>query len=121
MRNPAETRAFKPSSVSSRGPVGCFHRSCSLPGPSRVFAQLISYCSSTIGFWRRLEKLRWLALALYALTVGKVLLLDMAGLQEFYRILAFFVVAVLLSIAGWAYHRVQLESKQSGVLHDAQN
>jgi hypothetical protein len=31
----------------------------------------------------------------------------MAGLQEFYRILAFFIVAILLGAAAWAYQRIQ--------------
>ena len=35
------------------------------------------------------------ALLLFALTIGKVFLFDMAGLREFYRILAFLVVAML--------------------------
>jgi uncharacterized membrane protein len=58
-----------------------------------------------IGFWRQLSELRWLAFGLYGLTILKVLAFDMSNLQEFYRILAFFVLAVLLGLAAWAYHR----------------
>ena len=61
----------------------------------------------TIGFWRRLPALRWTALAIFAVTIVKVFVFDMAGLREFYRILAFFIVAVLLGLAGWAYQRIQ--------------
>jgi uncharacterized membrane protein len=61
-----------------------------------------------IGFWRQLPELRWLAFGLYGLTIIKVLAFDMSNLQEFYRILAFFVLAVLLGLAAWAYHRRQL-------------
>ena len=61
----------------------------------------------TIGFWRRLPALRWTALAIFAVTIVKVFVFDMAGLREFYRILAFFIVAMLLGLAGWAYQRMQ--------------
>jgi uncharacterized membrane protein len=58
-----------------------------------------------VGFIRRSAAIRWTALLLFAATTGKVLLVDMAGLREFYRILAFFIVAILLGVAGWAYQR----------------
>lgn len=61
----------------------------------------------TVGFWRRLPALRWTALAIFAVTIVKVFVFDMAGLREFYRILAFFIVAVLLGLAGWVYQRIQ--------------
>jgi uncharacterized membrane protein len=59
------------------------------------------------GFWRQEAALRWLAFALYGLTVAKLLAFDMSMLQEFHRIIAFFVLAVLLGIAAWAYQRRQ--------------
>ena len=59
----------------------------------------------TVGFVRRSAAIRWTALLLFAVTTGKVLILDMAGLREFYRISAFFIVAILLGAAGWAYQR----------------
>jgi uncharacterized membrane protein len=58
-----------------------------------------------IGFWRQQPAIRWLAFALYGLTIAKVLAFDVAMLQEFYRILAFFVLAVMLGLAAWAYQR----------------
>jgi len=64
-----------------------------------------------IGFARRVALLRWTALGIFGLTTGKVLLVDMSGLQEIYRILAFFVVAVLLGLAGWAYQRIRLDTQ----------
>jgi uncharacterized membrane protein len=60
-----------------------------------------------IGFRLRLSLLRWTALGLFALTVGKVFLRDMAELDEIYRIVAFFVLAILLGAAAWAYQRNQ--------------
>jgi uncharacterized membrane protein len=60
-----------------------------------------------LGFRARRGLLRWTALALYGLTVVKVFLRDMAGLDEIYRIVAFFVLAVLLGVAAWLYQLVQ--------------
>jgi uncharacterized membrane protein len=61
------------------------------------------------GFKTNLPLMRWTALGLYALTLGKVFLVDMAGLDEIYRIVAFVVLAVVLGLAAWAYQRVQPE------------
>ena len=62
-----------------------------------------------VGFMRRLAAVRWTALFLFAMTIGKVFLHDMAGLREIYRILAFFILAILLGVAGWAYQRIQVD------------
>ena len=59
------------------------------------------------GFRRRLLPLRALALGLFGLTVAKVVTVDMAGLPGIYRILAFFVLAVVLGAAAWAYQRFE--------------
>lgn len=61
------------------------------------------------GFGLQRSLLRWTALCLYLLTVGKVFLFDMSGLDQIYRIVAFFVLAVLLGLAAWVYQRVQPE------------
>jgi uncharacterized membrane protein len=62
-----------------------------------------------VGFVRRVPTVRWTALFIFAMTIGKVFLHDMAGLKEIYRILAFFILAVLLGLAGWAYQRIQVD------------
>ncbi|MFO7901893.1 MAG: DUF2339 domain-containing protein [Planctomycetota bacterium] len=43
----------------------------------------------SVGFWLRQPGLRWVAICLFAVTVAKVLLVDMSRLDEIYRILAF--------------------------------
>lgn len=58
------------------------------------------------GFRCRLASLRWLALALYGVTVLKVFYVDMVGLDEMYRIVAFFVLAVFMGLAAWGYQRI---------------
>ena len=67
-----------------------------------------------LGFRLRRPHLRWIALGLYALTVAKVFLFDMAELREFYRILAFFILAILLGAAAWAYQRLQPAARPGG-------
>jgi uncharacterized membrane protein len=62
-----------------------------------------------VGFVRRVPTVRWTALFIFAMTIGKVFLHDMAGLKEIYRILAFFILAILLGLAGWAYQRIHVE------------
>lgn len=64
-----------------------------------------------VGFRRQLAAVRWTALFIFAMTIGKVFLHDMAGLKEIYRILAFFILAILLGLAGWAYQRIQVDRR----------
>lgn len=59
-----------------------------------------------LGFWLRSQALRWTALGLFGLTLAKVFLVDMAGLAGFYRVTAFFVLALLLGLAAWGYQKV---------------
>ncbi len=66
-----------------------------------------------VGFLRRLPLLRWLAIVLFFVTIGKVFVFDMANLREFYRIIAFFVLALLLGIAGWAYQQFRDDPQPS--------
>lgn len=60
---------------------------------------------AAFGFVRRLGPARWAALVLFALTVIKALLVDIAQLQKIYRIIVFFVLGILLLLVAWGYHR----------------
>ena len=60
---------------------------------------------AAVGFVRRAAPIRWVALVLFALTVLKAMFVDIAGLQELYRIIVFFVLGTLLLFVAWAYHR----------------
>ncbi len=64
-----------------------------------------------VGFRLRSRPLRWAALGLFALTLAKVVLFDLAGLPGFYRVVAFFVLAVMMASAAWAYQKVQLTAR----------
>ena len=60
---------------------------------------------AAVGFIRRAPAIRWASLVLFALTVVKAMLVDIAELQQFYRIIVFFVLGVLLLLVAWAYHK----------------
>jgi uncharacterized membrane protein len=60
---------------------------------------------AALGFVRRIAAVRWAALALFALTVIKAMLVDIAQLQQIYRIIVFFVLGILLLLLAWGYHR----------------
>lgn len=60
---------------------------------------------AAVGFVRRAAAVRWAALSLFALTVIKVMLVDIAVLQQLYRIIAFLVLGLLLLLVTWGYHR----------------
>jgi uncharacterized membrane protein len=67
---------------------------------------------AAVGFVRRTAAIRWAAISLFALTVVKVMLVDIAVLQQLYRIIAFLVLGLLLLVVTWGYHKA-FYSKQS--------
>ena len=73
------------------------------------------YASSlaAIGFVRRSASVRWASLALFGLTVIKAMLVDIAQLQQFYRIIVFFVLGVLLLVVAWGYNKAFLATESS--------
>lgn len=58
-----------------------------------------------IGFWKRSAFIRWQAMVLLAVTIGKVFLYDSRKLQQGYRILSFIALGVMLMAISYAYHR----------------
>ena len=60
---------------------------------------------ATIGFIRRSASIRWAALILFGIAIIKAMIVDIAYLQQIYRIIVFFVLGVLLLLVAWAYHR----------------
>ena len=60
---------------------------------------------AAFGFVRRVAVIRWAALVLFALTIVKAMLVDIAQLQQLYRIIVFFVLGFLLLLVAWGYHR----------------
>lgn len=57
------------------------------------------------GLHRGVRGLRYAGLALFAIVVGKVFLVDLAGLESIYRIVAFIVLGIVLFLAALLYLR----------------
>jgi len=68
------------------------------------------------GFWKRSAFIRWQALVLMAVTIGKVFLYDSRELQQVYRILSFIALGAVLMGISYAYHRdwFKLTPRRSG-------
>ncbi len=60
-----------------------------------------------IGFRLDHALTRWAALAVFAVTVAKVFLYDLSGLDGLFRILAFLILSVVLAAAAWGYQKFQ--------------
>jgi uncharacterized membrane protein len=60
---------------------------------------------AALGFMRRIAAIRWASLALFALTIIKAMLVDVAQLQQLYRIIVLFVLGILLLLVAWGYHK----------------
>jgi len=58
-----------------------------------------------LGFVRPSRAARYLALVLFAVTLVKVFLVDMARVEAVYRILSFLCLGTLLLAGSWLYHR----------------
>jgi uncharacterized membrane protein len=69
-----------------------------------------------IGFWKRSAFIRWQAMVLVAVTIGKVFLYDSRELQQGYRILSFIALGVMLMAISYAYHRdwFKLSPRETG-------
>jgi uncharacterized membrane protein len=59
------------------------------------------------GFWKKREAMRWVGLGVFALTVGKVFLVDLAQLEAVYRVGSFLVLGVLLVATSFLYQRAK--------------
>jgi uncharacterized membrane protein len=61
----------------------------------------------TLGFRLKSQPLRWTALGLFGVTLTKVVFVDMADLPGLYRVVAFFVLSVLMGAAAWGYQKLE--------------
>ncbi len=67
-----------------------------------------------VGFRRDLAALRWSALGVFALTLGKIVFVDMSQLDTLYRIGSFLGVGGLLVAASFLYQRARRTGPESG-------
>jgi len=92
--------------VSWRGDMSLFDR-------YRIYAQFtysaffMAYGALLLGmgFWRRSAFLRWQALVLLAISIGKVFLYDVSELSQEFRILSFLGLGALLLAVSFVYQR----------------
>ena len=66
-----------------------------------------------VGFWRRSALLRWQALVLLAVTIGKVFLWDISALSQGYRVVSFLGLGALLLCVSFVYQRDLLQLRKS--------
>lgn len=64
-----------------------------------------------LGFYFNRSRLRWFAMALYGVTVIKLFMVDMANVQQVYRIVAFFILAVVLGLVARGYQRFSIKRR----------
>jgi len=67
----------------------------------------------TLGFWRRAAFLRWQALVLLAVAIGKVFTVDVSELSQGYRILSFLGLGALLLGVSFVYQRDWLNLRKA--------
>jgi uncharacterized membrane protein len=67
-----------------------------------AYAALLLWC----GFRMQSLLVRWVALILFAITLIKVFVFDMGDLPGLYRVLAFFVLSIMMGAAAWGYQKV---------------
>jgi uncharacterized membrane protein len=60
-----------------------------------------------VGFRLDSVPLRWTALGLFGVSLGKVVLVDMEGLPGLYRVVAFLVLSVMMGAAAWGYQKLE--------------
>jgi uncharacterized membrane protein len=73
------------------------------------------------GFRMGQSAFRWAGLGLFGLTLGKVLFVDMAELEQLYRIVAFLALGIILLAVAWAYQRAMRRGQeQQATLGDRQ-
>jgi uncharacterized membrane protein len=66
---------------------------------------VVGFLAVVVGFARELRPLRYAALGLLGVTLGKILFVDLAQVRPVYRILSFVAVGLLLLCVSFVYHR----------------
>jgi len=60
-----------------------------------------------LGIRKRVRPLRFAALGLFGITAAKLVLVDIAGVKQIYRVISFFVLGLLMMGGAYLYHRVE--------------
>jgi uncharacterized membrane protein len=80
-----------------------------------AFFMLFGAALLSLGFWTRSQFLRWQALVVLAISIGKVFVFDVNELSRGFRVLSFFGLGALLLAVSFAYQRdwLNLRDKRS--------
>ncbi len=70
-----------------------------------VFWTVFATAVLCLGFKFERSRLRWFAMVLFGITVLKLFVVDMANVQQIYRIVAFFILAIVLGLVARSYQR----------------
>ncbi|MCC5804940.1 MAG: DUF2339 domain-containing protein [Opitutales bacterium] len=81
------------------------HSPAAAPAALSVIWALFSIVLMGIGFRARQRTTRWVAIVLFAVTLGKVLLVDMAEAATPFRILSSIALGILMIAGSFLYHR----------------
>jgi uncharacterized membrane protein len=79
-----------------------------------AFFMLFGAALLSLGFWRRSAFLRWQALLLLAISIGKVFVVDVSELSRGFRILSFLGLGALLLAVSYVYQRDWLNLRTQG-------
>jgi hypothetical protein len=55
------------------------------------------------GIWKNIRPLRFIGLAVFALVIGKVFMVDLSDMEIIYRVIAFLVLGIALMLGSFAY------------------
>lgn len=83
-----------------------------LAGGTSVLWALFAVAFLVAGIRHTVRTLRYAGLALFTVVVGKVFLVDLAGMPTMYRVIAFMVVGVILLASAYAYMRASSSFNQ---------
>ncbi len=78
-----------------------------------AFFMLFGAVLLAVGFWRRVAFLRWQALVLLAVSIGKVFIVDVSTLSQGYRILSFLGLGALLLGVSFVYQKDWLNLRKA--------
>jgi len=73
------------------------------PGGVSILWSLFAFSWLLRGIWKNARSLRYAGLALFAIVIGKVFFRDLAELDQFYRIIAFIVLGIVVLAGSFLY------------------
>jgi uncharacterized membrane protein len=73
-----------------------------------------------VGFWKRSAFVRWQALLLLVVTIGKTFLYDMRNLSQGYRVVSFLGLGILLMTVSFAYQKDWLSLREQNTQRKVQ-